>query len=102
MLKSEFQKIFEDRFLVIATKHKKESVIAPIFTDEFGVNHLQIRNFEAAALNYLYEPTVTILIKVTDSEGLSFSREYTIEVTNEAGDTTAVLDLNFDRSNVIL
>lgn len=30
--------MFQGRKLLIATKHKKENVIAPIFEKEFGVN----------------------------------------------------------------
>ncbi len=42
--------MFKDRFLVVATKHHKERVIAPIFEKEFGVKCCVLQDFDTDQL----------------------------------------------------
>lgn len=50
MSKQPLLKKFQGRKLAIATKHKKEIVIAPIFNSEFGVNCFTTENFDTDLL----------------------------------------------------
>ncbi len=50
MSKQQLQIKFEGRKLVIATKHKKETVIAPVFKSELGVNCFTAENLDTDLL----------------------------------------------------
>ncbi|MEO8416380.1 MAG: DUF6671 family protein [Ginsengibacter sp.] len=42
--------MFENRILVIATKHKKEKIIAPLFEAAFGIKCFAPENFDTGSL----------------------------------------------------